>query len=147
MKLKPRRINKKEKIKYLDALYTAVSTLGSRNEVKEFLKQLLTESERIMIGRRILVAQELLANKSYSQIMDEMHVGVDTIMRVHRWLGEAGTAYEKAISELEKIYRRRLGKGRGEKMTEWGSFSWLKKKYPLHFLLFNLFDFFGKNKK
>jgi uncharacterized protein YerC len=144
MKLKPRRIVKKEKVRYLDALYTAISTLSSRGEVKEFLRQLLTESERIMIGRRIIIAQKLLAGESYSQIMDELHVGVDTIMRVHRWLGEAGTAYEKTILKLEKAYNKRFKKNGDKGGAEWGSFAWLKKRYPLHFLLFNLFDKVGK---
>src|SRR3989338_4630267 len=98
MKLNPRKVSKQEKIKYLDALYTAASSLGSREEMKNFLRDLLTESERIMIGRRIMIAQKLLQDKSHDQIVQEMKVGKDTIMRVHRWLEDEFDGYEKAVA-------------------------------------------------
>lgn len=139
MKIKPRKIRKEDKIKYSDTLYTAMSGLNSRSEVKNFLKDLLTESERIMIGRRILIAKQLLENRTYDEIIDEMHVGKDTIMRVHKWLEDEFDGYEKAILGLEKEMNRRLKAKRTESAPEVYSFTWLKKKYPLHFLLFNLF--------
>lgn len=139
MKLKPRKVKKEDKIRYLDFLYTAIFSLKSRDEIKNFLKDLLTESERIMIGRRILIAQRLLEDKSYDQIIDELHVGADTIIRVHRWLEDESDGYEKAIKGLKKeLFSRKL---KAEKHShDPFSFAWLKKKYPLHFFLFNLID-------
>lgn len=139
MKLKPIKVKKEDKIKYLDFLYTAIASLKSRDEIKNFLKDLLTESERIMIGRRILIAQRLLEDKSYDQIIEELHVGIDTITRVHRWLEDESDGYEKAIKNLKKeLFSRKL---KAEKPPlDPFSFAWLKKKYPLHFFLFNLID-------
>ncbi|TSC90803.1 MAG: TrpR-related protein YerC/YecD [Parcubacteria group bacterium Gr01-1014_2] len=139
MKLKPRNVKKEDKIKYLDYLYTAISSFKSREEVKCFLRDLLTESERIMIGRRILIAQRLLEDKSYDQIVEELHVGIDTITRVHRWLEDESDGYERAVKNLKKeLFSRKL---KSEKPpVEPYSFAWLKKKYPLHFFLFNLID-------
>ena len=143
MKLQPRKVKKEDKIKYLDSLYTAVSSLGSREEIKNFLKDVLTESERIMIGRRILIARMLLDDKSYEQITGELHVGYDTIMRVHRRLEDDRDGYEKAISGLRRVVEKRLGpEGEGDGTPY--SFGWLKKRYPLHFLLFNLLEKNGK---
>ena len=139
MKVEIRKLSKEERIKYLDALYTTVATLKSRDEVKLFLRDLLTESERIMVGRRILIAQKLLADKSYDEIAGEMRVGMDTITRVHRWLEDEASGYEKAITALNKEMGNRL-KFKKESAPVPYSFSWLKKKYPLHFALFNLFD-------
>ena len=139
MKVRPRKINGKEKMKYLDALYTAMASLKSRNEIKNFLRDLLTESERIMVGRRIVVAQRLLEDKTYDEIRKEIGVGIDTIMRVQRWLSGDEGGYEKAVKELNKVlgYRKKIY---DKEVYGPGSFKWLKRRYPLHFLLFNLFD-------
>jgi uncharacterized protein YerC len=107
MKLKSRKIGHEDRIKYLDTLYTTISSLKSKEEIKDFLKDLLTESERIMIGRRILVAQCLLKEYSYAQIISELKVGPDTIMRVHRWLDDEIKGYERAVQGLEKTMSAR----------------------------------------
>lgn len=139
MKIKPRKIDNRERMRYLDALYTAISGLKSRDEIKNFLKDLLTESERVMVGRRILIAQKLLENKTYEKIVAEMHVGFDTIMRVHRWLEDESDGYEKAVDALKKELNRRTHKFKTRYIDPL-SFAGLKKRYPLHFFLFNLFD-------
>jgi len=139
MKVRPRKISNQDRIKYLDALYTALESLKSRDEIKKFLRDLLTESERIMVGRRIVIAQRLLKEQPYDQIIKEMKVGADTIMRVHRWLGDDSDGYEKAVKNLEKILESRQKKFEKHNYDPY-SFEGLKKRYPLHFLLFNLFD-------
>lgn len=138
-------MKEEDRIRCLDTLYTAMASLRSREEIKKFLKDLLTESEKIMIGRRILIAQKLLQDKSYDEIIKEMGVGVDTIIRVHRWLGDGSDGYEKAIKGLEKVFQQRQDRVRQEPALR-GSFTWLRRRYPLHFLLFNLFAEL-KNKK
>ena len=97
-------------MRYLDILYTAVSSLNSREEVKKFLRDLLTESERIMMGRRIIIAQRLLEDKSYLEIKRELGVGMDTIIRVHRWLEDDIDGYEKVVKKLEKVFESRQEK-------------------------------------
>jgi len=146
MKIKPKKFNKEEKIKYLDALYTAIESLSSREEVKNFLRDLLTESERMMIGRRIIIAQRLLNGESYDKIINEMKVGADTIIRVQRWLEDDIEGYEKAVKKLEKVLASRQEK-RDRAYIDPFSFEGLKKRYPLHFFLFNLFDQFKKESK
>ena len=139
MKIRSRKINKEEKIEYLDALYTAVESLGSREEVKNFLRDLLTEGERIMVGRRIIIAKRLLNEEPYEQIIREMRVGGDTITRVHRWLEDDVHGYEKVVKKLERVLESRQEK-RNRANVDPFSFQGLKKRYPLHFFLFNLFD-------
>src|SRR3990167_795345 len=141
MKIRPRKIESKERMKYLDALYTAIESLKSREEVKSFLRDLLTESERIMIGRRIIIAQRLLQDQSYVEIKQELGVGVDTIMRVHKWLEDENYGYEETIKKLEKEYKSRKW---SEKNPGTSGFAQLKRRYPLHFFLFNLFDELNK---
>jgi len=142
-------INTDSKSKYLNLLWDSIAKLKNREEVEQFFKDLLSESESIMISRRIEIDRRLLKGESYSKITSELKVGMDTIGRVQQWLSSGFGGYEKAIDNLEK----KLGRS-SEKLSilkeEVYSFGWLKKKYPIHFLLFNLIsekDFKRKKSK
>lgn len=132
MKRKIKDLTDKERIETLDALYTAASTLKGRDATKRFLKDLLTPSEGIMLGRRILIARELIAGTKRNDIMAVMKVGPDTVWRVQRWLEDAMPGYEDVIQEMNKIHLARKPKS----PPQLGTLAYLKKKYPLHFLLF-----------
>ncbi len=141
MKVKARNLSNKQKIETLDSLYSAAGSLRGRSAVKLFLRDLLTESERIMLGRRIVIARMLLAGKSYSDIRKYLGVGVTTISKVHRWLNDQMPGYEQAI----KGYEREL-KSRERRFEMKRGFARLKRNYPLHFLLFPWPKGFGRKK-
>ena len=139
MKLQPTKIKKEDKINYLNYLYHAFTDLKSPEEIENFLKSLLTESEQIMFGRRLFIAKMILEGKTYDEIIEKLHVGADTIGRVHGWLTGASLDHIKTIKNLEKkLYSQKSSSQK--KYPEPFSFEWLKKRYPLHFLLFNLVD-------
>ena len=92
-----------------------------------------------MVGRRIIIAKRLLNEEPYEQIIREMRVGADTIMRVHRWLEDDIEGYERAVKKLKRVLESRQEK-RDRAYIDPFSFTGLKKRYPLHFFLFNLFD-------
>ena len=131
MKRRAKELSKKEQLETLDALYTATSSLRDRKDMKLFLRDLLTESERIMLGRRILIARCLLAGTSAITISEQMKVGMDTIYKIERWLSDQFPGFEKALQQMEKQMEKR-------KRPEPFSFAYLKQKYPMHFLLFNI---------
>jgi len=130
MKRKPQELTKEEMITTLDSLYTAASSIKGRDAVKLFLRDLLTPSERIMLGRRIIIARMLIAGKSYEEIGEQLRVGSATIGRVQRWLLDQFPGFENAIKEMEREFDRR--KTRGPLI----SYAYMRRKYPLHFLLF-----------
>ena len=132
MKVKSRDLDDKVRMRILDTLYTAAGTVKGRDAMKTFLRDVLTESERIMVGRRLLIARELLAGKSYIDIAAELHVGYDTIARVEKWLEDQMPGYEEALAGLE----RELTKRENARIDSFFSLKALKKRYPLHFLLF-----------
>ena len=136
VKVNPRKINNLDKMKYLDLLWTSIAAFKSRDEVKNFFKDLLSESESIMLSRRIMIAKCLLENMSYDEIKAKMKVGDGNIAKVHSWLTSGFGGYEKAIREFNKALDKR---GVNKIPVQPLSFEWLRKKYPLHFLLFNLF--------
>ena len=136
MKVRAKELERLHRIEVLDALYTAAASVKGRADMKLFLRDLLTESERIMLGRRILIARKLIEGMSARDIEDEMHVGRDTVGRVHRWLHDQFPGYEKAIHSMEVEFERR-GQARDNAYLYATSAMYrLKKKYPMHFLLF-----------
>lgn len=132
MKVKIEKLSDKEVMRTLDALYTAASAVHGREAVKLFLRDLLTKSERIMLGRRIIIARKLINGESYREITKSLGVGQDTIIRVQKWLQDQMPGYEQAIAGLEKEFNRRQEK----RLYAQSALYRLKKKYPLHFLLF-----------
>lgn len=132
MKVKIGKLSDKEVMRTLDTLYTAASAIQGRESVKLFLRDLLTPSERIMLGRRIIIARKLLNNETHEEIVRSLGVGYDTIVRVQKWLDDQMPGYEKAIAGLEKTFKQRQEK----KLYATSMLYRLKKKYPLHFLLF-----------
>ena len=134
MKKRARDLSEKERIKTLDMLYTATSSVQGRSAMKLFLRDLLTESERIMLGRRIWIARLLLQGIHYEEIAAQLKVGYATIYRVQRWLHDQLPGYEQALAGLEKeMDKRAIWK---EIKAHPFGYAALKKKYPLHFLLF-----------
>lgn len=134
-------ISPQEKEKYLDLLWTSILTLKTKEEVKNFFKDLLSEQETIMIARRILIAKELLQGKGYDQIREEHRVGKSTIASVQHWLMHGFGGFEKTSKEIKKSAKQ--NRGRGKKHYEYAdpfSIKGLKKRYPLHFFLLNLAD-------
>ena len=131
MKIKASKLSEKERIRILDALYTTVSAVQGRDAVKLLLRDLLTQSERLMLGRRIIIARKLLNGESYTDISKSLGVGPDTILRVQRWLHDEIPGYEQAIMGMEKEYEKRKDKKRYAQSSLYR----LKKKYPLYFLL------------
>lgn len=145
-RVNPRNLNQTERMKYLDILWTSIAGLESREEVKAFFKDLLSESEAIMLGRRVLIAKALLEGKKYEEIIQDLRVGDDTVGKVQRWLVSGFGGYEKAVTNFQVALDRRKNVERNKNLQPY-SFEWLKRKYPLHFLLFNLIDKVKENKK
>lgn len=138
MKVKAKQLKSQDRIEVLDALYTAASAVRGREDMKLFLRDLLTESERVMLGRRILIARMLMAGCTHRYIASGLHVGLDTVSKVHRWLHDQFPGYEKALEGVSKEFDRRYwnSKAGQRELYRTSALYRLKKKYPLHFLLF-----------
>jgi len=140
MKVQKKTLSAQEQIETLDALYTAAGTIHGRDATKRFLRDLLTESERIMLGRRILIARALLSGHGYNEISGSLKVGKDTIARVDQWIEAASGGYHEAVekmrTELKQRERKVLRHELYKDNSTIGEYARLKKKFPLHFLLF-----------
>ncbi len=130
-------LNDFEKKKYLGEFYTMVSLLKTRDEAKNFFKDLLTLSEVVMISRRIQAAKMMLEGETYETISNKLKMSTTTIMQVERWLNNGFGGYKNII----RRYKNKKGQIFAKKGTVTPfSLAAIRRKYPLHFLLINLLN-------
>lgn len=140
-RVQPKTISREEKRELLNEFWSLVVLLDTREEIENFFKDLLSETESLMLARRIRIARLLLEGKSYEDIRIAMQTSYVTIAGVHRWLQGRNEGYARMLPRLEKELAVQKKAARSQHaQREVGSFEWLKKRYPLHFLLFNLLD-------
>ncbi len=125
-------LSRKEQDYYEQELQSSLRKLHGEELLLPFLEHALTRSERIMLARRILIAKKLLSGTPTQQIERDLKVGQRTIEAVHRWL--------LAFPEYRRVIPKALKNRRGNALQfeQPYSLSWVRKKYPLHFLLINL---------
>ncbi|HEY9713919.1 MAG TPA: Trp family transcriptional regulator [Candidatus Peribacteraceae bacterium] len=109
----------------------ALKLFGMKEEGVSFFRQLLTESERVMVVRRLQIARRLLLGHSFPRIAHDLGVGVSTIRGVHGWLNEQMKDYRAALNPLLQDF----DEGRDSPAKLFGK---LRKKYPAHFLLISI---------
>jgi len=134
MKRKPADLSPEDQAFTRKILFEAAKTAQNAKQLENFLSGLLTPSEQIMLGRRIWISRMLLENKRYEEIGERLHVGPNTITNVELWmrglLPDYGDFIQKEIKRTTKQRRDEIAR-----MNPFGLTA-LKKKYPLHFLLF-----------
>lgn len=139
--MQPKTISKNEKNKLLNELWSLVTLLETKEEIENFFRDLLSETEAVMLARRIRIARLLLEGKSYEDIRNIMNASHITIAGIHRWLQGRDQGYALMLPRLKKeLELQRKAKEREFRQKQPFTFEWLRRRYPLHFLLFNLLD-------
>lgn len=86
----------------LDLLAQAFLKLRSVDEIKMFLKDLLSNSEQDSISSRIIIAQMLNNNLPYTQIERETGASSATIAKVSENLKYGNDGYKLIIERLKR---------------------------------------------
>ena len=131
----------KEKVVVLAALDKAAQRFSGGDAVAKFIREVLTEGEKLVIGRRLAVAQMILAGCTYYEIRNRLHVSPNTFSRINKWLDELFPDYERVSAAEKRGVKERREKRRPALRAEYVdplSFKSLRRKYPMHFLLFNI---------
>ena len=92
--------------------WKSASDLGSPGEARDFLNDLLSETEKVMLAKRLTVALLLKKGYAYRKISDLVKVSTGTVMRVSNKLKAGGPGYRRVTKQLmrdEKIVKL-LGK-------------------------------------
>ena len=81
-----------------------VRAATSDKDMHKLLSNLLTPSEMVMIGRRIMIAERLIQEKTYAEIRRELKVGLSTIVGVQKWLEEGRV--DRNVGKMEVKQKR-----------------------------------------
>jgi len=95
---------------FLDDFWTAVASLKSKTEAKDFFNQFLTHTERKMFAKRFQVAMMLLLGYDYQAVSKRIKVSNDTIAKVNNWLEENREALIKVASRIIKLKDEKMRK-------------------------------------
>lgn len=79
-------VSKKERALIQDVLNTAAHNYDSAGVVVKFIDNVLTEGEKMAVGRRILVARMILNGHTYYEINEQLQVSPNTFSQVRKWL-------------------------------------------------------------
>ena len=100
-KIIPAHISKNERGKLKKLLSQKLTKINTPKEMSNFLEDLLTESEFVMIVRRLQTAKMLLDECTYFEIRQELGVSYETIKIVRTNLERGKGGYSKFIKNLK----------------------------------------------
>jgi len=133
-KVKPHNVDPKEKFQAIDSLFDVISKLKTKQEIVDFFLGLFTQSESLMMARRIQIARMLLDDKSYDKIKKKLRVSSQTIHATDKWLHRGDEKYTAWLkNRVSEIENKRKSKNN---LTYEG----LLDKYNHHRFIKNLFN-------
>ena len=88
--------------KNTDMLARAFLSLKNGTEVKNFLRDVMTEPELVEFGNRLYAARMLAEGVHYNAISEETGLSTRTIARVQHWRKNGMGGYRTALARLGK---------------------------------------------
>lgn len=101
---------KEKRIQMIGEFYDMIDSLKDRNEVRLFIKSLLTADEIATLMRRIEIAVLLSGKFTYNQIIELLGTGVAKISSVQKALNQDDSGYKIIIKRLIENRKKRLKK-------------------------------------
>lgn len=97
-----RPLSKKLEEAMFTLFYRVLADVRSENDVAELVEDLLSPTEKIMLGKRLAIA--FLLDKGYDQrtIHTMMSVSISTVNHVNYWLQNKGNGYRHVISLIKE---------------------------------------------
>lgn len=92
-------VHKTVENRMFQTLLDAVAKMKSQNEIQEFLNDLLSPTERIMIAKRLAIAVLLMKKYNYENIMDLLKVSSATVSKVALTVNH-NVGYKKAVNKV-----------------------------------------------
>jgi uncharacterized protein YerC len=105
-----RKLDEGVKKDLLDSLSYTIKELQTKSEVDKFLSSALTDTERLMISKRVLTAFLLRNNVEEKKIGDTLKLTSATITRLKMWISLRREGFDLVFSKLEKRTRENIAK-------------------------------------
>lgn len=87
-------LDEEQKYSALGELRQAFMSAKEEQEVDQIIYAILTEDERLKIGRRIEIARQIRAGLTYREIMRDLKVGLSTVEMVGKRMDKFPVGYE-----------------------------------------------------
>lgn len=114
---------------FINNFWDVVALLGNKEEVKAFLKEVLTHTETRMVAKRLQIAKMLFEGYDYLTIGNFVKVTDQTIARVNNTLHIGGAGLRGAVGYLQELEGKRE---RQLKALNPGSLENLKRRYAVY---------------
>ncbi len=119
-----RRLSKDQQNELFIRFSKALAAVKNPVEAANFIKDLFSEQEALMLARRLQIAELLNDGLTYEDIRKAMKVSHTTIAKVQTWLSLYGEGYRMVLKRTtEKTKNSELSR-------PWRT---LKKSYPMYF--------------
>ena len=86
----------------VERLFTALASLDSKEEIRQFLEDLCTVKEILDMAQRLDVAVLLEQGVNYQTISQQVNVSTATISRVSKCLNYGSGGYRNVLSKLRE---------------------------------------------
>ena len=101
MQISKKGVNKQVAKKIFASLYQVLADLHRPDQVANFLNDILSDTEKTVLAKRLGIALYLSKNKSYDAIRKDLKVSSATIASVQKWLEQSGEGLSLAIKTVE----------------------------------------------
>lgn len=105
-----RKLKPEVKKNLLDSLSYTIRELKTKKNVDSFLSSALTDTERIMIAKRVLTAFLLRNNIEEKKIGDALKLTPATITRLKMWINLRKEGFDLVFNKLNKKSNENLAK-------------------------------------
>lgn len=105
-KISRRILDKELENKIFEVFLKAIVDIKNFAEAKNFIEDILSPTERIMLIKRLAIAVLLTKGKTYEYIDHTLKVSRATIMTVSLWLKHGKGGYRKVVDNILKIQNR-----------------------------------------
>ena len=94
--------------RFMDDFWSAISVVETKEEVRDFLIDILTPTERRMLAKRFQIAMMLLLDYDYNSVSDRVKVTSNTIAKVSNQLKDGSGGLKKVANLILGLKRKSL---------------------------------------
>jgi len=106
-KISRRFLNKELENHIFELFLNTIVEIRNPDDARNFIEDLLSPTERIMLIKRLAIAVLLVKGYTYDDIDDTLKVSRSTIMNVSIWLKHGKSGYRKAVNKILETQKRK----------------------------------------
>ena len=126
----------------VDELALKAFSVAAKSAPDSLLVKLLTNKEKVALGRRLIIAEAIKAGKTRMEINERISISPNTFTQIKRWIDSDQKIYSPAKT-VRDVSRKHVPR---RKRIENFSYDDMKRRYPAHHLLFSIVEELWKRK-